>query len=615
MSCTVPASDKLFFAISASLNKSELDRIVAEAGHLRAPPQRVLFDGGWLTPQAYTLALARHHGVDTVPHPSSAHPADLLIDATHETPTGVSRAISAARRSGRRPVLLAQSGRHTIPPKTELAARTVAQAADALRLSDPTKSAGSRMWLWQYIGGAALVGAMLGFALTAPDLAFTTLLLITVIIFGSVSMFRVMVLAAASLRPASICVSASPALVDSELPTYSVLVPLYREAAVVPGLIEALAALDYPRAKLDVALILEEGDIDTRLAVARVGLPTFMRIIVVPDRQPRTKPKALNVALTLSSGALIAVFDAEDQPAPNQLRQAASAFAAAPGRYACLQARLTIYNPRQSWLTRQFALEYAALFQAFLPALVRLGFPLPLSGTSNHFPRSALRQAAAWDPYNVTEDADLGIRITRAGGRIGLLDSATREEAPATFRQWLPQRTRWIKGWMQTYLVHTREPWRLLKQLGIWRTAGFHAVFAGFLLSLLTYPIFLITIGIELSRPAPFASAAAPLHHAAFLVGAMDLVIGITATLVTALISTRRAGLSDLNGHLLAAPIYWLLISAAGYRALVQIAWYPHLWEKTEHAPRRRLRVPPIAYEVRKSRGKRRSQSRSPRRR
>ena len=179
-------------------------------------------------------------------------------------------------------------------------------------------------------------------------------------------------------------------LCDAELPTYTVLVPLFREAAIVPDLIEALAAIDYPPPKLDIVLILEESDHATRRAVARSPRPACMRVIVVPDGQPRTKPKALNVALALTRGELVAVFAAEDVPSPGQLRQAAAVFAAHPGRYACLQARLAIYNPRQSLLTRHFALEYAALFHALLPALVRWNLPLPLSGTSNHFPRAVL---------------------------------------------------------------------------------------------------------------------------------------------------------------------------------------------------------------------------------
>jgi cellulose synthase/poly-beta-1,6-N-acetylglucosamine synthase-like glycosyltransferase len=235
---------------------------------------------------------------------------------------------------------------------------------------------------------------------------------------------RLLLLAGAVIRSNARRALAVPTLSDAELPTYAVLVPLFREAAILPDLVEALAAIDYPRAKLDIALILEESDRPTRAAASRAELPPHMRVIVVPDRQPRTKPRALATALGLTRGELVAVYDAEDIPAVNQLRAAAAAFAREPGRYACLQARLAIYNPRQSWITRHFTLEYAALFHALLPAIVRLGWPVPLSGTSNHFVRAVLDQCQ-WDPFNVTEDAELGIRLTRRGGGIGLLDSDT----------------------------------------------------------------------------------------------------------------------------------------------------------------------------------------------
>jgi cellulose synthase/poly-beta-1,6-N-acetylglucosamine synthase-like glycosyltransferase len=202
---------------------------------------------------------------------------------------------------------------------------------------------------------------------------------------------------------------------------------------------------------------------------------------------------------------------------------------------------------QEGWLTRQFAVEYAMLFQVFLPALRLMGWPLPLGGTSNHFARGKL-DASVWDPFNVSEDADLGIRLTRFGGKIGLIDSDTHEEAPARLVQWLPQRTRWIKGWMQTYLVHMRQPWRLARELGLWRLFGFHALFGGFLISVLAYPLLL----------------------------------------AMAVIGIWRARLAGLACDIIAAPIYWLLISIAGYRALIQIIWWPHLWEKTEHSARRR---------------------------
>lgn len=586
------ATDDLRFVLSETLDKSQLDRIVAEARHLKVSPQRVLFADGWLTPQQYAGALAEHHGISAI-NSTSAHasPTAILIDAAGQSPAGVAAAVRSAQDIGRSPILFAAAGDRNVSPDEDLAAGVVRHAVEALRASNTELSAGCRMWLWQYIVGALMLGGLV----TAPALAGTLALFGSSVVFAGVAAFRVLLLLATLVPPArnkALAASthtdpklADSKLADGDLPTYSVLVPLFREAAILPDLIDALAALDYPRAKLDIVLILEESDMSTRIAAERAHLPAHMRTIVVPDLPPRTKPKALNMALALTRGEFVAVFDAEDVPACDQLRKAAALFAAHPGRYASLQARLAIYNPRQSWLSRHFALEYAALFHAILPALVRLGLPFPLSGTSNHFPRAVLDDAA-WDPFNVTEDADLGVRLSRSGGEMGLIDSETYEEAPFKLRQWLPQRTRWIKGWMQTYLVHTRQPWRLLRQLGLWRTIGFHAIFAGFLVSVLAYPLLFILLGLELSRQHPFAHVPGSLEHAAFVLALTDMVIGIVASLLIVLIGAWRAGLVRLASHILAAPLYWLLISVAGYRALVQIIWRPYFWEKTEHSPR-----------------------------
>lgn len=588
LSSTSTGTDAYRFVLSHDLDIDHLEGIVAKARDLRVTPQRVMFAEGWLTADNYVQALAHQLGVPVLrAGDRQASAADVLIDATGQAPWLVAAAVHSARAIGRAPVLFAAARDRDVSHDEFLAAGIVNHAVEALRADTPAYSAGCRMWLWQYVFFGLLLGALLGGLFAAPDVTGQTALLCSAAIFAGVAAFRVLLLLVSLLEGRPNRPRNQPtAISDQDLPTYSVLVPLYQEAAILPDLIEALSGLDYPRAKLDVVLILEETDTATRGAAAETTRPPHMRIIVVPDRHPRTKPKALNMALALSRGDLVAVFDAEDVPDRDQLRKAAAMFAAAPGRYACLQARLAIYNPRQSWLSRHFALEYAALFHSILPALVRLGLPFPLSGTSNHFPRAAL-EAAAWDPFNVTEDADLGVRLSRSGGELGLIDTETQEEAPFTFRQWLPQRTRWIKGWMQTYLVHTRRPWKLLRVLGLWSTIGFYAVFAGFLISVLAYPFLFILLGLELTRPVPFAHPAGSLEHIALATALADLAIGVLASLAILLVGARRAGIGRLAGHILTAPLYWLLISAAGYRALIQVIWRPHYWEKTEHSPRR----------------------------
>ena len=260
----------------------------------------------------------------------------------------------------------------------------------------------------------------------------------------------------------------APACPDWLLPVYTVLVPLVREANVLPGPRPhrcAPSTIPPPSSRSFWCWRLPTPR--RRRPCWAWSCPATSAPLVVPDRAPHTKPKALNYALQFARGDFVVVYDAEDRPQPDQLRRAWEVFRHAPPELGCLQAQLNIYNPRQSWLTRQFTIEYSALFDAILPALERLRLPVPLGGTSNHFPRATLISVGAWDPYNVTEDADLGIRLARQGYRTGVLGSTTWEEAPPVFGIWIKQRTRWLKGWMQTYLVHTRDLRRLNRDLGL----------------------------------------------------------------------------------------------------------------------------------------------------
>jgi cellulose synthase/poly-beta-1,6-N-acetylglucosamine synthase-like glycosyltransferase len=236
---------------------------------------------------------------------------------------------------------------------------------------------------------------------------------------------------------------------DRRLPCYSIVVALYREARVVRQLAAALAALDYPRAKLDIKLVIEHDDRATFRAVEALRLPANYETVIAPKGWPKTKPRALNVAVPQLRGELAVIYDAEDIPAPGQLREAAERFLRAPRRLACLQARLAINNIADSWLTRLFAIEYAVLFDILNPGYAGLGLPVPLGGSSNHFRTEVLRDICGWDAWNVTEDADLGFRLARFGFGVGILSSTTQEEAPATLDAWLKQRRRWSKGWMR----------------------------------------------------------------------------------------------------------------------------------------------------------------------
>jgi cellulose synthase/poly-beta-1,6-N-acetylglucosamine synthase-like glycosyltransferase len=375
---------------------------------------------------------------------------------------------------------------------------------------------------------------------------------------------------------------------EKNLPTYSIVVALYRESAAVGELVEALGRLNYPIEKLDIKLVLEPDDLETRATIDAMNLTEPFEVVIAPAAHPKTKPKALNAALPFCRGEFLAIYDAEDRPEPDQLRLALDAFVAGDERLACVQARLTIDNTSDSWLTRLFTAEYAGLFDVFLPGLAAWRLPLPLGGSSNHFRTSILRKTGAWDPYNVTEDADLGMRISRLGYRTAVIRSTTYEEAPARIKPWLKQRTRWIKGWVQTWLVHMRSPGQLRRELGWVGFAVLQLLVGGTVLAALVHSLFVGQLIWELAGAASgsdsVASRSLGLHVAALL-------IGYLAFILLGLVGLSRRRLLGCAWALMLVPVYWILLSIAAWRALFQLVRDPYRWEKTEHGLARSSRL------------------------
>ncbi|HEY0329032.1 MAG TPA: glycosyltransferase family 2 protein [Rhodopseudomonas sp.] len=378
---------------------------------------------------------------------------------------------------------------------------------------------------------------------------------------------------------------------DDQLPVYSVVVALYREAGSVAPLVQAIHALDYPREKLDVILVVEPDDRPTRAAIARLGVLPHLRVLIAPALPPRTKPKALNCALPFARGAFLAVFDAEDRPTPDQLREAVDAFARGGARIGCTQARLCVDNLTNSWLSRMFAVEYAAQFDVFLPGMADLGLPLPLGGSSNHFRTAVLRQVGGCDPYNVTEDADLGFRLARFGYHSTTFASTTFEEAPIAFKAWLKQRSRWMKGWIQTWCVHMRRPQQL------WRDAGAGGFFAlnmlvgGSVLTALAHPVLLYELLAALLGPA---SAPPSWPDDAALLHGLTIAAGYGSTVAIGLLGLAQRGRLRRGWILALTPLYWVCLSIAAWRALLQFVWNPYHWEKTDHGLARRPAAVPV---------------------
>ncbi len=370
------------------------------------------------------------------------------------------------------------------------------------------------------------------------------------------------------------------ALDERRLPVYTILVPLYGEAAIVPRLVRDLNALDYPRTRLDVKLLCEEDDVVTIDAIRRLALPPHFHLVVVPDSQPKTKPKACNYGLQLASGDYVVIYDAEDRPDPDQLKKALVAFDAAPDNVVCLQSKLNYFNSEQNLLTSWFANEYSMHFELVLPAMGAAEAPVPLGGTSNHFKTAALREIGAWDPFNVTEDADLGMRLHREGHRTAVLDSTTLEEANSQVGNWIRQRSRWNKGHIQTWLVHMRHPLQLLRQTGVRGFVSFNLTM-GSAFVLLINPVFWALTTLYALTQWGFIEQIFP--GAVFYTASLMLFVGNFVFVYLNVAGSLQRGEFGLTRTALLSPLYWALMSVAAWKGFLQLFTNPFYWEKTEH--------------------------------
>jgi cellulose synthase/poly-beta-1,6-N-acetylglucosamine synthase-like glycosyltransferase len=579
-----------------------IDAAEARAAALGVGADRVLIAAGVLGEESYLRMLGESLGVafellEEVPRAMCPLPDERLVESAAQgilplLVDGALRLVVAPRASAARRIgmiighkpHLAQLFRFTTNERLvrfalhHAGATILARASTGLAQAWPALSAAPPRWHGSFtpalIAASALLAAI-ALATTAATHAVEALL-------------ALLFLAWLALRLAGAFVNwvlrgRARRLSDDRLPTYTVIAALYREARSVHGLLTAIERLDYPREKLDVIIAVEADDRETNAALEKHGAGLPITIIPVPPSGPRTKPKALNVALPFARGAFTVIYDAEDRPEPNQLREALQAFASGGDRLACVQARLCIDNTADNLLTRFYTAEYAGQFDVFLPGLAALHLPLPLGGSSNHFRTQILRDVGGWDAFNVTEDADLGLRLARFGYRTDVIASTTYEEAPARLGSWLRQRTRWFKGWMQTWLVHMREPRRLIADLGVMGFASFQLIVGGNALAALVHPLFLASLIYSTASGSAIWRAD---HVAVAVLAALygiSVVVGYLASAFLGWLGLMRRGLLDSAWVLILTPLHWLLLSLAAWRALIHLVVSPYGWEKTEH--------------------------------
>ena len=426
-------------------------------------------------------------------------------------------------------------------------------------------------------GGLALPLGVAAVAIPYPGIAQMMLTAWVVGMLALVSILRVAAALASFGQPPQIVL---PETDPNLTPMISLLVPLLKEADISGHLIDRLSELDYPADRLDICLIVEADDQETDAALERRGLPPEFRQIIVPQGSLRTKPRALNYALDFCKGDIIGIYDAEDAPETDQLRRVVARFAAAPRQTVCLQGRLAFYNAGQNWLSRCFAIDYAAWFGVILPGLAKLGFAIPLGGTGLFFRRAALDALGRWDAHNVTEDADLGIRIARRGWKAEMIDTTTREEANCHPGAWVRQRGRWLKGYALTYAVHMRNPIRLWRDLGPGQFMGFQILFLGtlslFLMAPLLWSFWLIPLGL----PHPVADA---LPRAAMASMVALFILSELANMVIAAVGVWKNGDRWLLPWIPSTIFYFPMAAFASYRALADLIMRPFFWDKTAH--------------------------------
>ncbi len=460
--------------------------------------------------------------------------------------------------------------------------RALDRAVNRLRDEDPTRSASVSVVGWQRAVLWVLLTITIGFAILDPlqtaivliglsTLAYVLTMIDRVLIFRQGLAYRAIVISDEEAR----------SIPDSRLPPYTILVPAYGEPEVVGDLLDAMGRLEYPVDKLQVLLLLEADDEETIAAAASCESAESITIVLVPPADPRTKPKACNYGLEFATGDFVTIYDAEDLPEPLQLRRTVVAFDKSPPDVVCIQSKLAYHNSHQNILTGWFTAEYNLWFGYLLPGMMRSKSPIPLGGTSNHLRRGVLEDIGAWDPFNVTEDADLGLRIHALGYRTAVLDSVTLEEANSDPINWIRQRSRWYKGYLQTWLVHIRRPVEMWRSVGPRSFLRLTLILAGTpIIAVLNLLFWFITILWFLGQPA-YVGAVFPWF--VYFPALVALILGNGITLYMNLLALREDDRADLIVAGLTVPAFFVLMSVAAAKGLYQLIRNPSYWEKTFH--------------------------------
>ncbi|SIS71844.1 Glycosyltransferase, catalytic subunit of cellulose synthase and poly-beta-1,6-N-acetylglucosamine synthase [Roseivivax lentus] len=578
------------------VSASQMVEALGEAVATGAPLRHVLLAQDLVDESEYVSTLARRYGVMALNR--EEHPPDRGLDRilsaeiciTHGVLPwmwiGATLVVAATARQGFEAVRggLEAAGYAVVmavASETDIHAeigqrhgqQLIAEAETSVPDAEACRDLGHAGAARVAVASALAIGSV-GLLALAPVSFFAALLALSVVTLIATQTLKFAALIA-SRKPVPL-----PGPPTHPLPHVTILVPLFREAAIAGALVERLRRLSYPKSCLSVLLVLEDIDAETARLLAAAELPGWVRTIVVPGGTIRTKPRALNYALRFSKGSVIGILDAEDAPAVDQIERVVARFQTAPPEVACLQGILDFYNPRANWLSRCFAIEYATWFRLVLPGLARLGVPIPLGGTTVYFRREALEAVRGWDAHNVTEDADLGLRLARHGFRTEIVQTVTREEANNRLWPWIKQRARWLKGYAMTWATHSRDPAALVRDLGPWRAGAVQVLFLGTLLQFLLAPVLWSFWLLLAGAPHPVAGLLLP----EALAGLFAIFIaGEAVTVLAGLIAVARSPHPHLMAWVPGLILYFPLGTIAMYRAAWELVTRPFHWDKTQH--------------------------------
>ncbi len=571
--------------------------------HLGARLDEILIAEGWAQAQDVQDALARQHGItqadltEQAPDPELAAQMPLEFWLRHRVipwmRIGRTVLIATARPDQFETIKAELSDVFSgilvvLSTETAITEAIAAEYAHPLARAAATRvtpSMSCRTWKAPHRSLWSLVGlALLAFALLSPSWILTIVSVFAIISVLGLAILKLFAFISHFGLPSHSNTKVAniyPQPTRNPLPKVSIMVPLFHEKEIAETLIHRLFRLTYPKALLDVVLVLEEQDSITRHTLEQTTLPSWMRVIKVPAHgQLTTKPRALNFALDFCRGDIIGIWDAEDAPSPDQIDLVVSRFDQVDQDVVCLQGKLDYYNPNANWLARCFTIEYASWWRIILPGIARMGLVIPLGGTTLFFKRKELEALGGWDAHNVTEDADLGVRLARAGYRAELIDTVTYEEANCRTWPWIKQRSRWLKGFLVTYLVHMRRPRQLLRDLGAWRFLGLQVFFLGttsqFLLAPVLWSFWLLTLGM----PHPIQMLLPT--NALYAVGGIFVMVEIL-TICIGLVAVSRAERRFLMPWVPTMIAYFPLGVLAAFKAIYELSICPFYWDKTQH--------------------------------